>query len=70
MIGLACMLALVLGRCRIDRHAANRIVHGTGGRPNMKLAAVPLRELGRGHGMTILLKSVFTVETRRKLGVE
>jgi hypothetical protein len=36
----------------------------------MKLAAVPLRELGRGHGMTILLKSVFTVETSRKLGVE
>jgi hypothetical protein len=29
-----------------------------------------LRELARGHGMTILLKSVFTVETRRKLGVE
>jgi hypothetical protein len=36
----------------------------------MMLAAVPLREFGRGHGMTILLKSVFTVETIRKLGAE
>ena len=55
------MPAVVLGRSRIDGHAADRIALAAWRRPSVAMVVLSVREaFDRAHGMPILLQSNYT----------